>query len=79
MTEKIESPPDFEKALAELERLVRKLESGELTLDESLSEFKKGVELTRLCQSVLDQAQQSVNQLLDIEDESSAQPFEPDD
>jgi len=79
MTQKTESPPDFERALAELEELVRKLESGELTLDESLAEFKKGVELTRHCQSVLEQAQQTVNQLMDVEDESSAQPFEPDD
>lgn len=76
MTENSHNPPDFEKALAELEELVRKLESGELTLDQSLAEFKKGVELTRHCQSVLDQAQQAVSELLNIEDESSVQPFD---
>lgn len=71
--------PDFEKALAELEELVNKLESGELSLDDSLSQFKRGVELTRQCQLVLDQAQQSVEKLLNPDDESSAENFAPDD
>lgn len=78
MSDKQESPPDFEQALSELESLVQKLESGELSLDESLEEFKKGVELTRHCQSVLDNAQQSVEQLLKIEEESSAQTLDPE-
>ncbi|HSM69783.1 MAG TPA: exodeoxyribonuclease VII small subunit [Xanthomonadales bacterium] len=67
--------PEFEKALAELEELVNKLESGELSLDDSLSQFKRGVELTRQCQLVLDQAQQSVEKLLNPDDESSAEDF----
>ncbi len=71
--------PDFEKALAELEALVEKLESGELDLDESLADFKRGVELTRQCQAVLDRAQQSVEQLLQLDDEQSAQEFRPDE
>lgn len=70
--------PDFEQSLAELESLVTRLESGELSLDESLKEFRRGVELTRHCQGVLDQAQQSVEQLLNPDDESSAEPFEPE-
>jgi len=78
MNDKTVSTPDFEQALAELEELVRKLESGSLSLDESLTEFRKGVELTRHCQSVLDRALQSVAQLLDIDDEVSATPFDPD-
>ena len=78
MTDTPDKLPDFEQALAELESLVQKLESGELSLDQALAEFKKGVELTRRCQAVLDRAQQSVEQLMDIEDEDSAQPFEPD-
>ncbi len=71
--------PDFEAALAELEALVGRLEKGELSLDESLSQFKRGVELTRRCQKILDQAQQVVEQLTQIEDESSAVPAEPAD
>ena len=55
--------PDFEHALSELEDLVSRLESGELTLDQSLDCFKRGVELTRHCQTILDQAQQTVELL----------------
>lgn len=79
MSKDADNLPEFEKALAELESLVEKLESGELALDESLSDFKRGVELTRQCQAVLDRAQQSVAQLLNPDDEASARPFEPDD
>jgi exodeoxyribonuclease VII small subunit len=68
--------PDFEKSLAELESLVEQLESGELSLDESLRQFKRGVELTRHCQGVLNTAQQTVEKLLDIEDEATAVPFD---
>lgn len=71
--------PEFEKALAELETLVDKLESGDLPLDRSLEDFKRGVELTRQCQAVLDHARQSVEQLLDPEDESTASPITPDE
>ena len=79
MTDKNPKAPDFEQSLADLESLVTRLESGELSLDESLAEFKRGVELTRHCQGVLDNAQQTVEQLLKLDDESSAEPFEPED
>lgn len=67
-----DSELDFEAALAELEDLVGRLEKGELSLDESLQQFKRGVELTRRCQKVLDEAQQVVEQLSKSEDESSS-------
>jgi len=79
MTEKTDEIPNFEKSLAELEALVEKLESGELELDDALSNFKRGVELTRQCQVILNQAQQSVETLLDPEDETTAEPFLADD
>ncbi|MGD2128074.1 MAG: exodeoxyribonuclease VII small subunit [Lysobacterales bacterium] len=79
MKQDTEELPDFEKALEELEALVEQLESGELNLDQSLKQFKRGVELTRHCQNVLDQAQQTVEQLLNVEDESSAAPLEDSD
>ncbi|MGD9265545.1 MAG: exodeoxyribonuclease VII small subunit [Lysobacterales bacterium] len=71
--------PDFEETLAELEKLVESLEAGQLSLDESLAGFKQGIELTRRCQSVLDNAEQTVQQLLDIQDEESLQPLDEDD
>lgn len=75
--DKQQGEPDFEHALAELEELVGRLEKGELSLDESLKQFKRGVELTRRCQKILDQAQQVVEQLTNPDDESSAVPIEP--
>lgn len=79
MSKTNDSLPDFEKALSELESLVEKLESGESTLDQSLADFKRGVELTRQCQAVLDQARQSVEQLLDPDDDSSTVPLDADE
>lgn len=55
---------DFEQALTELEALVERLERGDLPLEEALSTFERGVELTRHCQSSLKAAQQRVEILL---------------
>jgi len=79
MNEKSKKNAGFEQALGELETLIEQLESGELSLDQSLKQFKRGVELTRHCQGILDQAQQVVEQLIDPDDESSAIPFESTD
>lgn len=68
---------DFEASLKELEGLVEALESGELSLADSLDRFKRGVELSRSCHEMLDQARQSVEILTRVEDEDSAQAFEP--
>lgn len=48
---------DFEKKLQDLEALVAKLETGELSLEESLKAYENGVALTRDCQSMLEKAQ----------------------
>jgi exodeoxyribonuclease VII small subunit len=58
-----DTPPSFEAALAELEKLVASMESGKLTLEQSLSAHKRGLELAQYCQSVLSQAQQQVKVL----------------
>ena len=72
-----DSGQDFEGQLSELETLVEKLESGDLDLDESLAHFKRGVELTRNCRNLLDNARGSVEALLDPDDEASAEDFDP--
>lgn len=77
-TEKTRAP-EFESALKELEELVEKLESGDLDLNQSLAHFKRGVELSRQCRKMLDQAQQSVEALTDPDDEASARPFQPEE
>lgn len=55
---------DFEKALSELDRLVTTMESGEMSLEESLKSFEQGVKLTRECQQALQEAEQKVELLL---------------
>ena len=60
-----DAPPSFEEALAELEKIVASMESGKLTLEESLEAHRRGVELAQLCQSVLARAQQQVKVLED--------------
>ena len=53
----------FEKALAELEKIVARMESGELSLEQALATHKRGLELTRFCQQKLEAAQQQVKVL----------------
>lgn len=53
----------FEQALAELTALVEKLESGALSLEDSVGAFEQGVQLSRRCESLLDQAEQRLQVL----------------
>lgn len=55
----------FEDALAELEQLVNRLERGDISLEESLQAFERGVNLTRICQKALQEAEQKVQVLID--------------
>ena len=75
---------NFERSLEQLETLVAAMEDGELSLEESLEAFEKGVKLTRECQTALRQAEQKVQVLLDesgttqdlrLEDEPDESPF----
>ena len=54
----------FEQALGELERIVEKLEQGEVPLDESLKLYEKGVKAYRLCRKVLDRAEKRIQVLV---------------
>lgn len=69
----------FEQSLDELEQLVAKMEGGELSLDESLRSFERGIALFRNCQNALEQAEVRVKLLLDPDDPDSAQPFDTDE
>ena len=51
---------DFNKGLIELESIVKTMESGDLSLEDSLKYFEQGVELTRQCQSALSKAEQKI-------------------
>ena len=54
----------FEKSVEELDAIVSKMESGELSLDESLKLFEKGVKLTRVCQKTLEDAETKIEELM---------------
>ena len=77
MSETPQAAPDFETALKRLEEIVKKLESGDLTLDSSLELFEEGIQLSRLCHVKLGQAERRVEILLkNNEGEQQAVPFE---
>jgi exodeoxyribonuclease VII small subunit len=67
---------DFESSLTELEALVDKMEEGDLSLEESLGAFEEGVQLTRQCQHILEQAEQKVRILIAENGKSDSLPFE---
>ena len=70
--------PTFEEILAELERIIADLESGELTLNESLERYERGVAALKACRSILDGAEQKIQLLLRTpEGELKTEPFEP--
>jgi exodeoxyribonuclease VII small subunit len=58
--------PTFEEGLAELDQIVRQLESGSLPLAESLVAYERGIARMRLCQQLLDEAQLRVDQLTGV-------------
>ena len=62
-TAKSESNPTFESALTELEGIVARMEDGEHSLEQSLTAYKRGAELLKLCQAQLADAQQQVKVL----------------
>ena len=55
----------FEDSLAEIEQLVSQLEQGDLSLEESLKSFERGVTLTRICQKALQEAEQKIQILIE--------------
>ncbi|QTF09510.1 exodeoxyribonuclease VII small subunit [Brenneria izadpanahii] len=78
MPKKTEQPVSFENALNELEKIVTRLESGELPLEEALNEFEHGIQLARQGQQKLQQAEQRVQILLSDEPDAELSPFTPD-
>ncbi len=71
-TQKTDTPPTFEAALAELETLVATMESGDLSLEQSLTSYQRGAELLKFCQAKLADAQERVR----ILEAGELKPFE---
>ena len=65
----------FEDAMQELEKLVEQMEQGDISLEESLKAFERGVKLTRTCQQALQDAEQKVQILLEKNGQSTLEPF----
>ena len=55
---------DFEKSLAELENIVKRMEQGDQSLDDTIKDFERGMKLSELCREGLDEAQQKVEMLV---------------
>jgi exodeoxyribonuclease VII small subunit len=73
---KSEANIDFEASLKELEALVEKMEQGDLSLEQSLKDFERGVALTRACQQALHEAEQKVQILASKNEEAGLDDFE---
>jgi exodeoxyribonuclease VII small subunit len=65
----------FEDTLAEIEQLLSQLEQGELSLEESLKSFERGVTLTRVCQKALQEAEQKVQILIETNGSQALESF----
>ena len=70
---------NFEKDLQELETLVEKMEEGDLSLEDSLVHFERGIALTRSCQKALSEAEQKIQILLAEDGSQKLQPFSSDE
>ena len=75
MTNKQQASIPFETALAELEQVVGQMETGELSLEASLSAFERGITLTRHCQQRLREAEQQVQILTQQHPEAQPETF----
>ena len=76
MAENEDKLRDFEKTLQQLEKIVSKMESGELGLEDSLEQFEKGVKLAKACQDRLASAELRVTQLIEKNGLQQAVPLE---
>ena len=69
---------NFEKTFTELEELVKKMEGGDLSLEESLQYFERGILLTKNCQQALNKAEQKVRILLEKNNKNNLESFGSD-
>ncbi len=78
MARKSTKSVDFERALDELEKLVERMEEGELSLEESLKLYERGIELSKACQKALDAAEKRIRILAEGDGKSELEAFEAD-
>jgi len=69
----------FEKAMDQLEQIVQKLETGELSLEDSIKKFEEGVKLSNYCYKKLDETEKKVTLLLKSQEgQIFEEPFDPE-
>ena len=79
MAKKTPEKTDFEASLKELETLVKTMEKGDLSLEDSLRHFERGVQLSRTCQQALKDAEQKVEILMQKSGHDAIEPFDSED
>ena len=71
---------EFEKAFQHLETIVKRLESEEMPLDESLQLFEEGIRLSRFCNQKLEEVEKKIELILaDSKGQPKSEPFEPEE
>ncbi len=78
MADAQEKPESFEAAVDQLEKIVRELETGDLSLERSIELFEKGMDLSELCRKQLSDAETRVEQLLKRQGKVEPAPFQLD-
>ena len=66
----------FEDAMEELEKIVEQMEHGDISLEDALKAFERGIKLTRTCQQALHDAEQKVQILLEKNGQQTLEPFD---
>lgn len=69
----------FEEAIKKLDEIAKDLESGELSLDDSVEKFEEGMKLSKTCTKILNDAEKKINLLIDNDGEISEENFTPDE
>ena len=72
------TPADFEKSLEQLNQLIEKMETGQLSLESSLTYFEEGIALIRQCQQTLNEAEQKIQILTEKAGKTTLTDFQPD-
>jgi exodeoxyribonuclease VII small subunit len=71
--------PDLESSIAEINTLIEQMEQGEISLEQSLDRFERGIRLIKHCQKVLQEAEQKVQILINNNDKEDLRPYENND
>jgi len=79
VTDKPKKTPTLEESLAEITQLIDKMEHSELTLEQSLSNFERGISLVKNCQKILDEAEQKVQILIQNNNQEQLASYGEDD